>query len=111
MQTTITHARRKTDFDIGSSSDESGRKCRLNFLGQQCATSSTTELEYVARGDKVNGSFCRPVLSFIHPEQGGKPMLVYGRNKEVNQLTTNHLCSAHSTHIDMRHNFLREKVV
>ena len=79
---------------------------------QQCVTLSTTEAEYVAMADSVKDAlFVRNLLSFLVPGRTHKCITVREDNEGAISLANNPLSSARSRHIDVRHHFLREKVV
>ncbi|CAB1099934.1 unnamed protein product [Ectocarpus sp. CCAP 1310/34] len=78
---------------------------------QKCVTLSTTEAEYVARGDVVKEIlFLRQIWRFMLPQVGMPCIPIFEDNQRAIQLAQNPISNSNSKHIDVRHHFLRELV-
>ena len=75
---------------------------------QKCVTLSTTEAEYVAKGDGVKEAlFINGVLGFMLPGTTLKGIKVLEDNQGAIALGENPLTTPNSKHIDVRHHFVR----
>ena len=78
---------------------------------QKCVTLSTTEAEYVAKGDTVKEAmFIRYVWSSIFPGFGATCLTVFEDNEGARHLAQSPVRTSNSKHIDVRHHFLRELI-
>ena len=78
---------------------------------KKCVTLSTSEAEYIALDNAVNELlFLRQVYRFMIPGKGMPCFSVFEDNQGASQLSKNPVSNLNSTHIDVRHNFLRELI-
>ncbi|CAB1101917.1 unnamed protein product [Ectocarpus sp. CCAP 1310/34] len=83
----------------------------VSWFSQKCVTVSTTEAEYVALGDVVKEIlFLRQGWRFMLPQVGIPYIPVFEHNQGAIQLAQNPISNSNTTHIDVRHHFLRELV-
>ena len=83
----------------------------LVFRTKKCVTLSTTEAEYVALADTIQGAmFLRYVWRFILPAFGERCNTFFEHNEGARQLAQTPAWISNSKHVDARHHVLRELI-